>query len=892
MAAFIQAVDVDSLIEQVSRECALPESRFNFSARLCDAWEACAPNLRRSLQRGRAVEVAPMGSASPRRGWRDRAHSHAILQREAMKATDNKYSRWLTTHATGESGCGSLPDGQTPFRHARQPHATARDVPRPSVATEATPAATLPLPLTLPKSHPLFEWPASQANATIPLGESSKEHEVAHATLDGPSGVGESSFIVLPALVTPQEVEAILGLLRGPHGSRGGGAPEPGADGMVDGAVAFDLEPDSVDGESTHEFHLERHGSIDAPILAAGFEGKPDGDPTVRAARKPLRQQLASVVRPILRERITPFVQAHFSNGSGFGGTGCGELGSSRACTPCFSFVRRYRPNERHRHGVHFDMHALVTVVVSLSTHTRDYRGGLYVAAAGGRQRRTLALHAGDALVHQSDLMHGVQVDDDGGERWSWVLWYKDSTSCRDYSHEWNAAAAAEGNPLAQFLHAKRAHLKPFIEPADAVEESIRWLRASAEHGFGRAMNDLGMMYKVGHGSLPRDEAIAAQWFRRAIVTSTEADALFNLGKMVLEGKASPPDDLQVELDSGTPARAHARSEASAPLVAGGSAHDLTRGALTLFLAAAEGGSSEAMQHIGIALLRGVGGVGTPDDVAACQWLEAAGSAEAVYAAGSIHAKAGRPSNALRAWRRAANAGHAEARVKAAEMSAAMVVAKDAAANAELAESEGRKRSIAIDSDSSGGSPRVVVLDGLFSPGEIASLYKACHDPERAWRAEFDDIGRWGTPAPAGQASELDTTDAIVRLVKDRTWPHARALLERNQMAWADSYHLYRAYINRFNSSDQPLPHRDASFQAHVTTLLYPHVEWDERDGAATVFFDDAQPSKVRHTVLPKPGRVILFLGNELHAARPPLPHALQTVRLSIVLKYYASGLS
>mgnify|MGYP006154375467 CR=1 FL=1 len=39
----------------------------------------------------------------------------------------------------------------------------------------------------------------------------------------------------------------------------------------------------------------------------------------------------------------------------------------TRACTPCYSLLRRYRPGERRSHETHHDAQALVSVVVSIS---------------------------------------------------------------------------------------------------------------------------------------------------------------------------------------------------------------------------------------------------------------------------------------------------------------------------------------------------------------------------------------------------------------------------------------------------------------------------------------------------------------------------------------------
>ena len=53
--------------------------------------------------------------------------------------------------------------------------------------------------------------------------------------------------------------------------------------------------------------------------------------------------------------------------------------------------------------------HALVTAVISLSDYGSEYRGGLYVAT-GRSANKVVALRRGDAVVHQSDLLHGVKV--------------------------------------------------------------------------------------------------------------------------------------------------------------------------------------------------------------------------------------------------------------------------------------------------------------------------------------------------------------------------------------------------------------------------------------------------------------------------------------------------
>jgi hypothetical protein len=77
-------------------------------------------------------------------------------------------------------------------------------------------------------------------------------------------------------------------------------------------------------------------------------------------------------------------------------------------CTACTSLIRRYRPQERTGHAEHFDLTALATVVVSLSTAGADYPagGGLYVST--GAQVKVVGLDAGDAVRCATHLRHSA----------------------------------------------------------------------------------------------------------------------------------------------------------------------------------------------------------------------------------------------------------------------------------------------------------------------------------------------------------------------------------------------------------------------------------------------------------------------------------------------------
>ena len=130
-----------------------------------------------------------------------------------------------------------------------------------------------------------------------------------------------------------------------------------------------------------------------------------------------------------------------------------------------------------------------MTVVVSLNSFGKDFDGGLFISA--GNDETYVAMQAGDAVTHQSDLMHGVRVH--SGERWSWIVWFSDDATCASSAPStWHQRDAEQGDPIAQFLQAHRVHLTPGLQPADAAVAKFKLLRAAAKGKFPRAMNEVG----------------------------------------------------------------------------------------------------------------------------------------------------------------------------------------------------------------------------------------------------------------------------------------------------------------------------------------------------------------------------------------------------------------
>lgn len=161
-------------------------------------------------------------------------------------------------------------------------------------------------------------------------------------------------------------------------------------------AVRYNTDPDTIDGQPTFETYFYRRG-------------KPEAS-----------KQVLDVLCPIFAHRVLPHVRDRF-NCSG--------------CVLCHAFVRRYSHGERTYLPLHQDVMSFVTIVIPL-TPADEYRGGLVVKV--GEQTecksgwlRTVALDAGDAVLHGYDVAHMVSVSK--GERYALIAWLQPNMqACQD----------------------------------------------------------------------------------------------------------------------------------------------------------------------------------------------------------------------------------------------------------------------------------------------------------------------------------------------------------------------------------------------------------------------------------------------------------------------------
>ena len=202
------------------------------------------------------------------------------------------------------------------------------------------------------------------------------------------------------------------------------------------------------------------------------------------------RTSSSSPVR-VLKKRMTPFENLCARSFGTSPNPSC-VIASNRfvwarypkAGAVCHSMIRRYLENERRSHDTHWDIPSYVSVVVSLDSTNQDFEGGFFVTTGNG-EKSFIPLQKGDTVVHQSDLLHGVHVV--SGERWSWAMWFQDSSDCSSAAENWWQAEAEEGDPVAQTLRAMRA---------STAMESWTWLKSAAQSGFPRAQLYFGKAHE------------------------------------------------------------------------------------------------------------------------------------------------------------------------------------------------------------------------------------------------------------------------------------------------------------------------------------------------------------------------------------------------------------
>lgn len=167
----------------------------------------------------------------------------------------------------------------------------------------------------------------------------------------------------------------------------------------------------------------------------------------------------------------------------------------------------------------------------------------------------------------------------------------------------------------------------------------------------------------------------------------------------------------------------------------------------------------------------------------------------------------------------------------------------------------------------------IKVFDDVFTPQEIwwMNHYMEMFD---GWQLIFDD-----------DQTQRGSTYSLGRVIDKPNFGQFEdfCILALNRRIKDHIPDFHRVVYNAFRSSDSPNLHIDGEFEGAITVMIYPNLEWKPQWGGETVLYEDGE---CIDTVVPKPGRVVMFPGNMLHGAKAPNQNADAVARFSVAFQF------
>jgi TPR repeat protein len=378
-------------------------------------------------------------------------------------------------------------------------------------------------------------------------------------------------------------------------------------------------------------------------------------------AREEIAEKLQKLVTPIVHTRLLPLIKHRYE---------------CKDCTVCNIAFRRYAADELGQRAsiqTHYDDAYFATAEVGLDVQGLEYDGGLYVEDEG--ERKVVALKTGDAMYHQYDLPHGVDVQE--GRRTSMIVQFQDSSDCMPNHARWYLKGSKKGDPVAKYQLGLLFQVGTPKTPKDLMK-ALRLFEAAHEKGYPKAAAAMAqlLLSMENTAEVPRDEALAMKVLKDA-ADAGNADSAYLLAQHLLHAQKDP--DEAVKLLTRAAEQQPASAYALGNLYLGQNAavgNDMQK-ALTWWRVAGSHGFPPAMGNVGAyhlnEVLEGMGTKGRQEDIAskakeADRWLRPAamtGYGPAMYSLGVLDLKYHKKVESALKWlEKAAEAGHEQAKIE------------------------------------------------------------------------------------------------------------------------------------------------------------------------------------------------------------------------------------
>lgn len=162
----------------------------------------------------------------------------------------------------------------------------------------------------------------------------------------------------------------------------------------------------------------------------------------------------------------------------------------------------------------------------------------------------------------------------------------------------------------------------------------------------------------------------------------------------------------------------------------------------------------------------------------------------------------------------------------------------------------------------------IEIFDNFLDDSEIERLYEICT------LLEFSLQGR------SKMSHHKDYQDREISLIKVvdkdlKSYNFFKKIQDKISDKLGTEYSHFLSYINAFKFSDASLSHTDFTLPNKLglskTALIYCNKEWDIDWGGETIFMDKlTKDAEIIKSIIPKPGRLVIFDSEIPHAARMP----------------------
>lgn len=169
---------------------------------------------------------------------------------------------------------------------------------------------------------------------------------------------------------------------------------------------------------------------------------------------------------------------------------------------------------------------------------------------------------------------------------------------------------------------------------------------------------------------------------------------------------------------------------------------------------------------------------------------------------------------------------------------------------------------------------QIRVFDNFINYNDISELYLHCSrglgfidsNFDNPWSSKFTKPKQICAIYPPSDQNQTIQHTTVHNLI-------TRKILNSKQFGFFSKTHeVLSISFNKSSFGTSDLVHVDSTDNNNYTILTYVNPEWNIDWGGETLFYDP-NLQEIAKSIIPKPGRVVIFDSTLPHSARPPQIH-------------------